>query len=102
MAAAQSIMLALASARFGPIRSGPVLVVRAGVEQLITIRIKILAEHPVVMRAAHHVPEVSGNVVRDKRLSEIIPSQTPRIGGAISDHLEQMPRGMRAPDAAAP
>ena len=78
----------------------PVVVVGVLPDELVGVRREFLAVHALVMRAGDQVPEVPDDGVREKRLAVPVPIQAPRVGGTGGDDLENLPRGMKAPDRA--
>src|SRR3954466_4076088 len=69
VAAAELVVFSKTAPGFSPIISGEVFMVRARLHQAVEVRIEIFAEHPLVVRSGDQVPEMTDNVIREKRLS---------------------------------
>src|SRR3954470_3886650 len=100
MAAAKLLVFSKTAPGFGPIISGEMFMVRARLHQAVEVRIEIFAEHPLVVRSGDQVPEMTDNVVREKRLSVFIPVESPWIRGAIRDYFKDVTGWMVSPDGA--
>ena len=59
----------------------------------------MVAVHALVSCPRNHMPEVTDNGIDEKELTMFIPIMTPRVGGAMADHLEVLSGGVIAPDA---
>ena len=94
------LFVPLALARVGPVSSGPVKVVSAGLEQAVEVGIVVLAEHPLVMRAGDDMEQMRDHAVGDERLAMVVKIQAPGVGGSMGHGLEDLPGGVIAPDAA--
>ena len=90
----------LAAAGLAPMLRIPMQMIGGLIEKLIDVRIKILAEHPLVMRARHDVPEMSDDVIREERLAVVIPIEAPRIRRAGGHDFKNLFHRMIAPDGA--
>ena len=73
--------------------------IRAHAHELISVRVRILAIHALVVCAGNQVPEMAGDRVRKKRIARFIPIHAPRIRPAIRHDLESFPRRMIAPNS---
>src|SRR5204863_9305032 len=56
--------------------------------------------HPLVVRAGDDVEEVLDDAVGDEDPAAVVPVEPPRVGRPVRYGLEDVPRGMVAPDAA--
>ena len=94
------LRVALALARVGPVAAGPVDVVGAGLDQAVGVRVEVLAEHPLEVRAGDDVEQVRDHAVGDERLAVVVEVEAPGVRRAVGDGLEDLPGGVIPPDAA--
>ncbi len=64
------------------------------------MRIVVFAVHPLVMGARDGVPQMADHGVDEEQLARFVPIHAPGVCCAAADDLEDLPRGMVAPDAA--
>ena len=100
VSSSQLAMFALAAARFGPVVSGKMFVIRTGAHQRVQIGIEILPEHSLIVSAGNEMPEVTNDVVGKESLPVFVPIEAPRVGCAIDDYFENVASRMIAPNAA--
>ncbi len=74
-------------------------VIGDGADVGVGVRVEVAAGLPQVAGAGNHMEGVGDDAGLDDGLAVLVEIQTPWVGRAVRDHLEDMPRGMVPPDA---
>ena len=86
--------------RLGPAGRGvEVEVIGVLFDERVGVRVHVIAVHPPEVRPGNGVPEMADDGVDEEGFSLRVPIESPRIGGAMTDGLNDVPLGMIAPDA---
>ena len=78
----------------------PVKVVGGLLDDVVNVRVKVLAVHPPVIRAGDDVPQMADDRVDVKRFAVRVPVHAPCIRAAVADDFELVASRMEPPDAA--
>ena len=79
----------------------PVVMIGVLVDRLVDVRVRLDRVRAHEVGAGDQVPEVAVDRVDEEPLAERVPVVAPGIGRAVGEHLEPLPQGMIAPEAAA-
>ena len=101
MPAAEAVRAAATAVGVVPLlASVPVIVVGLLVDELVDVRIRILAVHALEVRAMDTLPAMTDDGVDEEQLVVLGPIGTPRVGGTVAIRLEDLGDWVIAPEAA--
>ena len=75
-------------------------VIGTGRHQVVDERREVVAVHALEVRAGDHAEQVRDHAVGDERLAEVVEVESPRVGRAVRDDLEDLAGRVIPPDAA--
>src|ERR1041384_5030453 len=82
------------------IGAGPMPMIRDRLDRIVRVRKSRLAKRPLVSSPLSDMPQVGQNAAGDKELPVLIEVNSPWIGAAFAENLEQVFSRMISPDAA--
>src|SRR5688500_13905840 len=99
MTASQPDLFRCVPAGFVPTRSDPMLVIRNGVDHLISMGTERTGIAPFKMGSRNHVIKVWRNTIRNKWITHFIKPNAPWVSGSFGDSFEFLPDWMIPPDS---